>query len=258
MFSSSRFTRRVMLGSIGACALVTAVQAAETAVLEPPKEQVNTATTPAPREGDGWMKRHESMNERVKKGDVDLIFIGDSITHGWEGAGKDVWASRYAPRKAVNLGIGGDRTQHVLWRLENGNIEGISPKLAVIMIGTNNSNKEDNTVAEIAAGVRAIVKKLRDELPKTKILVLGIFPRGKDPNPQRGKILQVNQIIAKLDDGKMVHYVDIGPRFVDDEGVLPKDIMPDYLHLSPAGYQIWADAIEPKVAELMGETQARK
>lgn len=214
----------------------------------------HSAVTPEPRPGK-WMDRHNAMNERVKQGNVDLLFIGDSITQGWEGAGKEVWAERYAGRNAVNLGIGGDRTQHVLWRLSNGNIEGIKPKAAVVMIGTNNSNREDNTAQEIADGVTAIVKKLRTDLPQTKILLLAVFPRGEKPNPQRDKITQVNQIISLLDDGEMVHYLDIGPKFLDAEGNLPKDIMPDFLHLSPRGYEIWADAIEPKLKQLMGESK---
>lgn len=252
MTSGLNFTRRLLLASAGslfACSLVLAAESA-TAVLDAPK--TNTATTPVPREGK-WIDRHNAMNERVKKGDVDLVFIGDSITQGWEGAGKQAWESHYAKRKAVNLGIGGDRTQHVLWRLDNGNLENIQPKLAVIMIGTNNSNGEDNTVADIAAGVRAIVKKLRDTTPKTKILLLGIFPRGEKPNAQRGKILQVNQVIAKLDDGKNVFYKDIGPLFVNEGGILPKAIMPDFLHLAPQGYEMWAEAIEPDVKRLLGE-----
>ncbi len=214
--------------------------------------KVNTATVPVPREGD-WMKRHESMNARVKQGNVDLIFIGDSITQGWEGAGKEVWEKYYAKRNAVNLGIGGDRTQHVLWRLDHGNIENIKPKAAVIMIGTNNSNYEDNTVAEIAEGVTAIVHKLRQTLPDTKIMLLAIFPRGERPNPQRGKILEVNQILNRLHDGEHVWFVDFGYKFVDDSGVIPKSLMPDSLHLSPEGYEIWARAIEPKLVKLLGE-----
>ncbi|HOB76366.1 MAG TPA: platelet-activating factor acetylhydrolase IB subunit [Phycisphaerae bacterium] len=213
----------------------------------------NTAIVPVSRPEEWWNKRHESMNERVRQGNVDLIFIGDSITHGWEGAGKEVWAERYAKRNAVNLGISGDRTQHVLWRLDHGNIDGIQPKVAVVMIGTNNSNKEDHTVAQIAEGVTAIVKKLREKLPETKILLLGIFPRGAEPNNQRGKILQVNQILNKLADGRHVWFIDFGYKFVDAKGNIPKDIMPDYLHLTKEGYQIWADSIEGKLAELMGE-----
>ncbi len=215
--------------------------------------QDHDAVKPVPRDG-GWMKRHESFNERVKKGNVDLIFIGDSITQGWEGPGKQVWAEKYTPRNAVNLGIGGDRTQHVLWRLDNGNIEGIKPKLAVIMIGTNNSGA--NTSEQIADGITAIVKKLREKLPETKILLLGIFPRGADDTDAKRKVnAGANEIVAKLADGKMVEYLDIGPKFLDDKNVLSREVMPDLLHLTPAAYKIWADAIEAHVVRMMGETK---
>jgi beta-glucosidase len=211
----------------------------------------NDAIKPVPRDGN-WMKRHESFNERVKQGNVDLLFIGDSITQGWEGAGKNVWAKYYAPRNAVNLGIGGDRTQHVLWRLDNGNIEGISPKAAVLMIGTNNSGT--NSSVQIAEGVEAIVKKLRTKLPRTKILVLGIFPRGADMNDVKRKVnIGANRIIAKLADGEMVHYLDISDKFLNDDGTLSKEVMPDLLHLNEKSYATWAEAIEPKLKELLGE-----
>lgn len=215
----------------------------------------HSAITPAPREG-GWMQRHQSFNERVQKGNVDLLFIGDSITQGWQGAGRKVWQEFYGDRNAVNLGIGGDRTQHVLWRLDHGNIDGISPKLAVVMIGTNNSG--DNTPQEIADGVKAIVAKLRGKLPKTKILVLGIFPRGADKNDKRRQVNEAaNQQLAKLTDGEMVYYLDIGPKFLQADGTLSKEIMPDLLHLNEQSYRIWAESIEPKVAELMGEPATR-
>ena len=215
------------------------------------KEQPSTLV-PVPREG-AQMARHEKFNERVKQGNVDLIFIGDSITQGWEGAGKDAWEKHYTKRNAVNLGIGGDRTQHVLWRLDHGNIDGIKPKLAVLMIGTNNSNRDDNTAEEIGAGIQAIVNKLREKLPETKVLVLAVFPRGDKPNPQREKNAKASEIAAKLADNQTVYYLDIGPKFLDAEGTLSKDIMPDLLHLSPKGYEIWAESIEPSVAQLMGE-----
>jgi beta-glucosidase len=211
----------------------------------------NDAVIPAPREG-GWMKRHESFNERVRKGNVDLIFIGDSITQGWEGPGKQVWDEFYGKRNAVNLGISGDRTQHVLWRLDHGNIDGISPKLAVVMIGTNNSGS--NTSEQIAEGVKAIVEKLKDKLPKTKILVLGIFPRGADGGDPRRKVNEgANERIARLADGQQVHYLDIGKNFLATDGTLSKEVMPDLLHLNEKSYRIWAQSIEPKVKELMGE-----
>jgi beta-glucosidase len=216
-------------------------------------EDVPSTLKPVPREG-GWMDRHNSFNERVKKGDVDLLFIGDSITQGWEGAGKDVWEKHYGPRKAVNLGIGGDRTQHVLWRLENGNIAGIKPKLAVLMIGTNNSNGTDNTAEEIGAGIQAIVKKLRHDLPETKVLILAIFPRGDKPSPQREKNAKASEIASQLADNKDVFYLDIGPKFLEADGTtLSREIMPDLLHLNPKSYGIWAESIEPTVAKLMGE-----
>jgi beta-glucosidase len=213
----------------------------------------NSAAKPEPRLDAGWQQRHKSFNERVAKGNVDLLFIGDSITHGWEGDGKQVWAKYYAPRNAVNLGIGGDRTQHVLWRLENGNIEGIKPKLAVLMIGTNNSNGNDNTAEEIGAGIQAIVKKLREKLPETKVLILAIFPRGEKPNAQREKNAAASKVASQLADGKNVFFLDIGPKFLTEDGTLTAEIMPDRLHLSPKGYEIWATATEPLVAELMGE-----
>ena len=198
------------------------------------------------------MKRHDSFNERVKKGNVDLLLIGDSITQGWEGSGKDVWAKFYAPRNAVNLGIGGDRTQHVLWRLDNGNIDGIEPKAAVIMIGTNNAGS--NSSEEIADGVAAIVTKLRTKLPKTKLLVLAIFPRGANAEDGgRQKNAGANERIAKLADGNMVHFLDIGPKFLAEDGTLSKEVMPDLLHLNAASYKTWAESIEDKLKELMGE-----
>ncbi len=211
------------------------------------------AVTAVPREEDWWTERQEVINGRTKE-QVDLLFIGDSITHGWEGDGKDVWAKYFAPRHAMNAGIGGDRTQHVLWRLQHGNLEGIRPKLAVLMIGTNNSNGEDNTATEIADGIKAIVTELRTKLPETKVLVLAIFPRGDKPNPQRDKISEVNKQVAAWDqiDGKNVIYFDFGDKFLAADGSLPADIMPDFLHLSPQGYEIWAEAIEPQVAEIVG------
>ena len=212
----------------------------------------NVAVQPVARDGDkAWMDRHQAMNARIQQGNADLLFIGDSITHGWEGDGKDVWQEFYGKRNAVNLGISGDRTQHVLWRLDNYSLDKIAPKLVVIMIGTNNAGS--NTPSEIATGVEAIVKKLRDKLPQTKILLLAVFPREEKPGVLRAKLAEVNALIAKLDDGKMVSFLDIGPKFLEADGTLPKSIMPDALHPNEKGYQIWAEAIEGKVAELMGE-----
>ena len=153
----------------------------------------------------------------------------------------------------MNLGISGDRTQHVLWRLDNGNVKNISPKVAVVMIGTNNSGEGRNTAEEMIDGVTAVVDKLHAKLPKTKVLLLDIFPRGQRINAQRGKILQVNQVLSRLDKRPNVTFLRIGQKFISADGSIAKDIMPDFLHLTPKGYAIWAEAIEPTLARLMGE-----
>jgi lysophospholipase L1-like esterase len=246
-------------------------------VLEQPKETHpqpvpaakpdNPSVVPAPRKEDSSKERHEQFNARAKqgheKGDIDLIFLGDSITEGWESAGKEVWQKYYAKRNAVDFGIGGDETQHVLWRLENGNVDGLDkpqpkdakpPHLVVLMIGTNNLGNSSATPEQTAAGVEAVVKELRTKLPQTRVLLLAIFPRDAKPDGAlRNKVAATNQLIkaAKLPDG--VTYLDIADKFTDRDGVISKEVMPDQLHLSPKGYEIWAQAIEPKVHELLGE-----
>jgi len=228
--------------------LVPCVVAFALAALAVDAQTANPATKPVPR--NDWMVAHEGFNARAKKGDVDVVFLGDSITAGWNGNGKEIWAKRYTPLKAVNFGIGGDRTQHVLWRLQNGNFDGITPKAVVLMIGTNNTGSD--TAPQIAEGVAAIVKDIQTRSPATKILLLGVFPRfEKADHPTRLKIAEINSIIAKLDDGQKVFFQDIGPKFLQPDGTLTKDIMHDLLHLTPAGYQIWADAIHDKLAELL-------
>ncbi|TWT67101.1 platelet-activating factor acetylhydrolase IB subunit [Allorhodopirellula solitaria] len=240
--------------SLVAMLLMSSLCIAQEAVLEKPATaKTNTAIDPVPRDGN-WMKRHESFNERVAKGDVDLLMIGDSITHGWEGAGREVWQKYYGDRNAVNLGIGGDRTQHVLWRLENGNIEDISPKLAVLMIGTNNCRS--NTSEEIAEGVDAIVQKLRTELPEMKVLVLAIFPRGEDDSHAGRQVnMKANELIEQEIEGEeMVSFLDINSAFLTDDRVLSREVMPDLLHPKQKGYAIWAEAMEPTIAKLMDES----
>ena len=217
----------------------------------------NDAVVPVAKDTDTWKKRQDVINARAMQGDVDLLFVGDSITQGWEGKGKAVWEKYYGKRKAMNAGLSGDRTQHVLWRLDHGNVDGIHPKLAVVMIGTNNSNKDDNSAEQIGEGIKAIVGKLREKLPETKILLLAIFPRGEKPNPQREKNAKASEIASQMADNKMIYYLDIGPRFLEPDGTLTIEIMPDAngsrLHPGERGYEIWAEAIEPKVAELLGE-----
>jgi lysophospholipase L1-like esterase len=229
------------------------------------EKKENLAVKPVPRDK-GWEKRHENFVEQAKKGGIDLLFLGDSITDAWGGeghnpksAGAKVYEKEFLPLKAANFGIGGDRTQHVLWRLQNGELDGIKPKVLMLMIGTNNSNGNDNTADEIADGVKAIVAEIHKRSPETKVLLLGIFPRGKDPTVpniknQRDKLKAVNAVIAKLDDGgKTVKYLDIGEKFLQPDGTIAADVMPDFLHLTEKGYQIWADAVKGPIMDLLGK-----
>ena len=203
--------------------------------------------------------RHKEFLKRIvdSKSEGDVIFLGDSITQGWEGAGKDAWKETFAPMKAVNLGIGGDQTGHVIWRITEGKeIDTLKPKAAVIMIGTNNGHKPD----EVAGGIKVIIAELKKQKPEIKILLLGVFPRAGGITKEEtvapadklsAKIKSINEIIAKYDDGKTVFYKDIGTKFLNDKGGLERKIMPDLLHLSKDGYQIWADAIKDDVAKMV-------
>jgi lysophospholipase L1-like esterase len=212
----------------------------------------------------GTEKRHESFNVISKQGEAQLVFLGDSITHGWEGKGKAVWAKDWAPLKAANFGIGGDRTEHVLWRLENGNFDGLKPKAIVLMIGTNNTGhqgrpqKELNgavyecTAEQTAEGIKAILAQLQKKCPDAKILVLGIFPRGADKNDKfRQQNEATNAIVKGFADGQKVFFLDVGAKFLEPDGTLSKTIMPDLLHPNEKGYQIWSDAIKADVLALL-------
>lgn len=212
----------------------------------------NTAAIPVPRDQPKWLARQQSINENVKKGPVDVLWIGDSIVQNWEKQGKPVWDKYYAHRNAVNLGISGDRTEHVLWRLDHGNIEGVSPKLAIVMIGQNNGGS--NTAEEIGEGVCAIVTKLRQKLPNMKILLLAIFPRAEKPNDERIVLAKANEIASKMADDQFVYYLDITKIFLRPDGAIPSSLMPDFEHPSLEGHRIWAEAIEPMVSKLMGDT----
>jgi beta-glucosidase len=199
-----------------------------------------------------WLQRHEAINERVRQGNVDLLMIGDSITHWWDKAGKSAWDNYYGKRNAVNLAISGDRTEHVLWRLENGNINGIAPKLAVLMIGTNNHMSSPPQVT--AGDIRLIVKLLLNKLPDTKVLLLGIFPRGgSDEDTARQTNMKVNRLISKFpDEFKGVSYLNINETFLSGRK-LRHDLIPDGTHPNEKGYTAWAKAMEPTLKRLMGE-----
>ena len=205
-----------------------------------------------------WVQRHQSIVDLMRRRPPELLFLGDSITHFWGGEpadaklrGAEVWEKYYGHRRAANLGYGWDRTENVLWRLRHGEIDGIAPKVVVVMIGTNNTGL--NTAAEIATGIGAICDELHIRLPRTRILLLGIFPRGAKPNAGREKLADVNRLIAALDGQRNVTYLDIGAVFLEPDGSIAPEIMNDYLHPTAAGYERWAAAMEPTLRRLLGE-----
>lgn len=203
-----------------------------------------------------WMPRHEAkLAERKSMKQVDLLMIGDSITHGWEDKGKATWEKYYADRNALNLGFSGDRTEHVIWRFQNGAIDDIKPTLAVIMIGTNNTGHRKENPEHTALGIKRIIDELILRLPNTKVLLLDVFPRGQDEKDELRQInVAVNEIIqGYASEESNIWFLNIGDKFLEEDGVLPKTIMPDLLHPNARGYEIWAEAMEPMIKKLLGE-----
>ena len=213
----------------------------------PPKSRTaESALTPEIKDPN----RHTQFLARIKQGPVGLLFLGDSITDAWPGRGKSSW-EKYAKYQPADFGISGDRTEHLLWRITHGELEGIDPKVVIIMIGTNNiGHFGDETPEWAAAGVKKIVDIVHEKLPKAKVLLLGVFPREGKTSDHRKKVEAINDIIAKLDDGKKTFYLDIGAKFLDADGNIPKDVMPDSLHPSAKGYDIWHDAMQPTLEKL--------
>ncbi len=224
-------------------------------MLQPPRLNVAaTYTQSQVRPGN----RHDGFVELAKKGGIDLLLEGDSITDWWtQGeANKAVFEKFFGAYKTANFAIAGDTTQGVLWGLKNGEGQGFQPKAIMLMIGTNNTGGNNNagsaTGAEIAEGVGAVVQELRTDFPQAKILLLAVFPRGVPGDSVRDKIAEINRLISKLDDKRNVFYMDIGPKFLDEKGAfLPGAFRPDNLHPDTKGYEIWGAAVTDKIAELM-------
>lgn len=193
--------------------------------------------------------KHVANVEVAQKGDIDVLFMGDSITEGWKGKGKDVFEKYYGGMKVANFGIGGDTLQGVLYRLRDGEGQGFAPKAIMLMIGTNNANALSS--AEIAEGVGAIVRDMRVRFPAAKILLLAIFPRANPGDAVRNTVLGANSIIAKLHDGKNVFYMDIGEKFLAADGTITADMMIDKLHPEAKGYEIWAAAVKTQLDALL-------
>jgi beta-glucosidase len=205
--------------------------------------------------------RHDGFladkKDALARGAVDLVFIGDSITDAWRQEPQfGIFEKRWGRYNPYNIGLSGDETQHVVWRLQNGALDGLDPKLVVVMIGTNNiGNSNQMTPRETATGIRSVVGEIQKRVPNAKILLLGVFPRGESPRDEfRGMIQNINRDVAKLDDGgKRLRFVDIGENFLEHNGSLSAEVAPDELHLSEVGYQIWADAIEGTIREMIGK-----
>ncbi|UGQ44564.1 GDSL-type esterase/lipase family protein [Massilia endophytica] len=206
-----------------------------------------------------WIPRHEKKLEEVRKlreagKSPQLIFVGDSITEGWEKSGAPVWQRYYAKYNAVGLGFSGDTTENVLWRLQHGEVDGIAPRVAVLMIGTNNAGHREDEPEATAAGVKAIIEDLRRRLPQTKILLLAIFPREEQPSAFLRRLNErVNAIIGGYADDRHVFFANINSSLLNADGTLSREIMPDMLHPQEKGYEIWARSMEPVLQKLLSE-----
>jgi lysophospholipase L1-like esterase len=213
---------------------------------------VNTAIVPSLSQG--FQQKHQDNLKVAAAGEAELLLMGDSITDFWRNesgafAGKPVLDKYFGQWKIANFGIAGDTTQGVIYRLQNGEGKGFSPRAVMLMIGTNNTGR--NTAGEIAEGIGAVVLQLRKDFPQAKILLLAVFPRGAVNDPAREVIAGINQRIARLHDGTNVHYLDIGAKFLDAQGNIPRDVMSDALHPGPTGYEIWAEAVREPLTKLM-------
>ncbi|MBL4702146.1 MAG: hypothetical protein JKX85_12910 [Phycisphaeraceae bacterium] len=212
----------------------------------------NPAATPTPRTEDWAVAQHNSIIAHSKWPSSRVVFLGDSITHGLQygkspEGGAAVWAKYFSPLNAVTFSVPGDKTQHLLWRItEGGELDGLNPKVVVVLIGINNLTGNKNTTEQTAEGVTAIVTAVKTKLPHTKILLLGIFPCW-----ERDRVTKTNAIIAKLEDLKQVYYLDLGHKFIEPDGKISRETLRDGIHPSEVGYNIWAQAMGPYLEDLL-------
>lgn len=216
------------------------------------------AVTPAPLQEywarSWWMDRYHDKLEEPGRESARLVFLGNSITQGWESEGQEVWEQYYADRDAINLGFSGDRTENVLWRLQKGHVDGLDPELVVLMIGTNNTGHRQDPPESVDLGIGMILDELKSRLQDTRILLLAIFPRGNERDNEMRRLNRlINERIAGYSDHDRVYFMDINSVFLDDDGRLTEEIMPDYLHPNEQGYRLWAEAMEPMIQQLLGD-----
>lgn len=208
---------------------------------------------------------HGQLLEKARKGGIDLYFLGDSITRRWGATDYPDflanWKKNFHGWNAGDFGWGGDTTQNILWRLENGELDGVSPKVIVILAGTNNVGKDpgdEAKAADIARGVKAIVDLCHQKAPAATIVLTAIFPR--NDNPAKLAVLptinRINDKLAQLADGKCIRFLNINAQLADAEGILFPGVTVDQLHLSLKGYQVWADGLKPILTELLGPPAA--
>lgn len=218
----------------------------------------NTAATPEARDG----RFHQSYVERARQGGIDLLFIGDSITQYWTDrsparGGLPVWQREFEPLRAANFGVNGERTQHILWRLQNGEGEGYRPKAVVLLAGTNNTGREKggsglrNTAPEIVDGIVAIVTELRGRFPEARILLLGLLPRWPAGSDYRKQIEEVNRRLPAIGGDGQVVYIDCGAPFLLPDGEVDRRLMPDGIHPNAAGYEILTAAIKAALGDTL-------
>jgi beta-glucosidase len=208
---------------------------------------------------DWWMPRHEQKLEQVRElvaagRGPQLVFLGDSITQGWEGEGKRAWEQHFAKYGAIGLGFSGDRTENALWRLQHGELDGMAPKVVVLMIGTNNTGHRQEDPRTTAAGIKRLIDEIRHRQPQAKVVLLAVFPRDEQPGSRLRQINdRVNGLISAFADGRQVFFLNINDTFTHPDGTLSPEIMPDLLHLSEKAYGLWAQAIDPTLRNLLSE-----
>jgi lysophospholipase L1-like esterase len=224
-------------------------------------EVVTAADRPVPRTDANSKLAHQQMVENLKKGRIDVYVAGDSITRRWRATDYPQflanWNENFFGWNAANFGWGGDTIQNILWRLQNGELEGVHPKVIVLLAGTNNvgtAPASDAKVLAITKGIKAILDTMRDRAPNATIIVMGILPRndGAQPTAVMASIKKINENIATFANGKTIRYLNINDRLADEQGKLLEGMTVDRLHLSLKGYQVWADALKPLLTELLG------